>query len=175
MDWMMMPLRRYAEFGGRSQRMECGMFYLLLTVSAVMSFLIMWWIGSGVAEGMAQPDAGLVRAFMTTGIFLLVFTLFWLGMLVPFLAVSVRRLHDIGWHGWWVALPSVSFVVVVAVWVSGGVTRNETMVALTPWLWLGWLVGAAVFVGITFLPGARGPNRYGIDPKGRSDVADVFA
>jgi uncharacterized membrane protein YhaH (DUF805 family) len=175
MEWMIMPLTRYVEFDGRSQRMECGMFYLGLAASAVITFLVFWGVGSSLADSLTQPDAGLVRAFMTTGIFLLVFTLFWLGMLVPFLSVSARRLHDIGWHGWWAAVPSVSFFIVLALWVSGGVTRNETLTGAVPWLWLGWLVGAVVFLAIMFLPGTRGANRYGVDPKGTTDVADVFA
>jgi uncharacterized membrane protein YhaH (DUF805 family) len=34
MDWMLMPLRRYAEFSGRSRRKEYWMFTLLMVIMA---------------------------------------------------------------------------------------------------------------------------------------------
>ena len=44
------------------------------------------------------PSAGMVGALGVVGILLL---LFWVGILIPSIAVQVRRLHDINRSGWW--------------------------------------------------------------------------
>lgn len=53
------------------------------------------------------------------------------------LPVSVRRLHDIGWSGWWVLLLFVPFVF------------------------------AALFLALLFWPGTKEANRFGPPPKVR--------
>ena len=49
MEWMLMPLRRYAEFDGRSRRMEYWMFtlgyWILVTLWVVLSFIVGALIG----------------------------------------------------------------------------------------------------------------------------------
>lgn len=62
-----------------------------------------------------------------------------LAMLVPSLAVLIRRLHDVGVSGWWILIGLVPVVGVI---------------------------GAIGIFVLTVLPGSRGPNRYGDDPKG---------
>ncbi|GAA4409577.1 DUF805 domain-containing protein [Quisquiliibacterium transsilvanicum] len=62
--------------------------------------------------------------------------LFVLAMLLPSLAVSVRRLHDIGRSGWWLL---VSFIP---------------------------LIGAIVLLVFALRDGDAGDNAYGPNPKG---------
>ena len=100
MELMFMPLRRYADFNGRSRRKE------------FWSYLLLWWIAyfvlmyldaalglGGSATGYA--DGGSVGFNMTGGILSILFAL---GTFVPNIAVSVRRLHDTGKSGWMVLL-----------------------------------------------------------------------
>lgn len=70
--------------------------------------------------------------------------IFSLAILVPSLALSFRRLHDTNRSAWWL------------------------LIALIP------LIGGLVLFVFTCLPGTKGPNRYGDDPKAPS-LAETFA
>ncbi|WFL76145.1 DUF805 domain-containing protein [Altererythrobacter arenosus] len=78
--WVLLPLRRYAQFTGRSCRKEFWLFLLAANI-ATLVFLIL-----GVMIGFQAATA-----------------LWLLGLLaiaVPYVAVQVRRLHDQGRTGW---------------------------------------------------------------------------
>jgi uncharacterized membrane protein YhaH (DUF805 family) len=121
MEWMTMPLRRYAEFSGRSRRKEYWMFTLML---AILNFVI----------GIVESTMGL--AGTVGGLYGPLSLLVMLAILVPYLAVGARRLHDTGRSGWWL------------------------LIGLIP------IVGAIVLLIFFVLEGTKGPNEYGPDPKG---------
>jgi len=83
MEWMTMPLRRYAEFSGRSRRKEYWMFTLLLIIVNVVVGILE--LSLGLAGTMGYGPLSLVVL---------------LAVIVPSIAVSVRRLHDTGRSGW---------------------------------------------------------------------------
>ena len=81
--------------------------------------------------------------------------------IVSWFAIGVKRLHDRDQSGWWILL----FYFGPA--VASGLAQNSdsgaaalilSLVSLGIWIW------ALVVLG--FLPGTRGPNRYGPDPLG---------
>ena len=76
---------------------------------------------------------------------------YWLAIIVPTLAVTVRRLHDRDMSGWWY----LGFIVLSAIPL------------------VGWIASIAQIV-IFCLPGTPGPNRFGEDPLDPTG-ADVFA
>ncbi|HTV83262.1 MAG TPA: DUF805 domain-containing protein [Acidobacteriaceae bacterium] len=88
MEWYRMAWQRYAQFDGRSHRKEYWMFVLInLIVSLILC------AGIFVARSYAVTIAcGIVCC------------LYGLAAIVPGLAVSVRRLHDIGRSGWWLLI-----------------------------------------------------------------------
>lgn len=100
MEWMLMPIRRYADFEGRSRRMEYWMFYLgqliLYTVLAVFFVFVSVALGSAGAE-------------MAALIILIPFFLLMLALFIPTLAVTVRRLHDQDKSGWWILIQLIPF------------------------------------------------------------------
>jgi|KBSSwiStaDraftv2_1062776.scaffolds.fasta_scaffold198830_3 uncharacterized membrane protein YhaH (DUF805 family) len=74
------------------------------------------------------------------------FGLFVLGSFIPALALRVRRLHDINRSGFWI------------------------FIGLLP------IIGALVLLVLSLMPGTRGTNRFGADPKGAgSEMSEVFA
>ncbi|WP_299434489.1 DUF805 domain-containing protein [uncultured Maribacter sp.] len=85
MEWFTMVLKKYAEFKGRSRRKEYWMFYLFSTIISVVLSII---------------DAS-VLGLEGFGIN----TLYSLGVLVPTIAVGVRRMHDVGKSGWFLLIP----------------------------------------------------------------------
>jgi len=91
MNWYLKVLKEhYADFNGRARRQEYWMFFL---------FNLIFSIGIGVVEGIIGTT--------------ILGVIFSLAMLIPGLAVSVRRLHDIGKSGWWyllVLLPIIGWI-----------------------------------------------------------------
>lgn len=113
--------QRYADFTGRSRRAEYWWF--LLINSAVYTGI---WV-VGLILGAASDTLGALV------IFLLV--IYWLAVLVPSIAVTIRRLHDTSKSGWFL------------------------LIGLIP------LVGAIILLVAYFTDGDRGQNQYGPSPK----------
>ena len=100
MNWYVEVLKKYAVFEGRAHREEYWMFVL---INFVISFVL------ALVEGLARfaPDARLS-----------VSGLYALAVLVPGLAVSVRRLHDTGKSGWYLLIGLIPFgAIAVLVWL----------------------------------------------------------
>lgn len=93
---LVLPLRLYATFSGRATRAEYWIFTLV--VSVLMYALL---IG-----GMAMSFVGLAGGSLEQlkwGVTIALGGVFIMALLciVPLLSVQVRRLHDVGWSGWW--------------------------------------------------------------------------
>ncbi len=94
MSWFIEALRKYADFSGRSRRKEYWFFVLFVAVISTVLTII----------------DGLIGAYdRSTGVGLLS-AIFSLAILIPSIAVSVRRLHDIDRTGWWVLISLVPLV-----------------------------------------------------------------
>jgi uncharacterized membrane protein YhaH (DUF805 family) len=103
MEWMLMPLRRYADFSGRSRRKEYWMFALLLMVVGVTLTIV-----TGGFSSMMDPTSMVGNATMGAGSIIL--GLFYLAIFIPALAVQVRRFHDQDKSGWLVLLNFIPFL-----------------------------------------------------------------
>src|ERR1035438_1320758 len=103
MEWYLMVWRRFAEFEGRSRRQEYWMFQLF-NILAALAMAALGAIGIAINQ-----KFGIILFFP--------FTLYWLAMIIPALAVSVRRLHDTGRSGWllllFVVLGLIPFVGII--------------------------------------------------------------
>lgn len=124
MEWMMMPLRRYADFSGRSRRKEYWMFLLGVLIAALVL---------GFIEGLIGINT------MVAGVYGPLTVLLLLAVIIPSIAVQVRRFHDQGKSGWFVLLGFIPFV------------------------------GGIILLVFMCFEGAQGPNEYGPDPKGGAD------
>ncbi len=93
-------LGNYATFSGRASRSEFWWFYLfLIIVSAILNVIdsaLGFRVGATAEEFIIN---GTAVPFVSTGVGVLS-TIFGLAMLIPFLAVGVRRLHDSDKSGW---------------------------------------------------------------------------
>jgi uncharacterized membrane protein YhaH (DUF805 family) len=93
---------KYAQFEGRATRSEYWYFVLFYIIGALIVGLL-----DGVMSGLTGGNAGGI------GILSL---LYFLGTLVPSIAVGIRRLHDTGRSGWWylIALIPIASLVLLA-------------------------------------------------------------
>lgn len=150
MEYMFLPFKRYFDFSGRSRRKEYWMF-TLLNVVVVMALMFVVLGTGGFASGIdATAGDAAILASMFSGVGILI-GLWILAVLIPSIAVTVRRLHDRDMSGWWY----------LAFFVGGMIP------------YVGFIASIALLV-LMVLPGTPGPNRFGEDPKNPSS-ADVFA
>jgi uncharacterized membrane protein YhaH (DUF805 family) len=169
MDYMFLPLKRYAEFSGRSRRKEYWLYALFLVILWAIFFGVLFGVaGSALLAGGRGGAGALLAGGGTIMIVALLGVIVWLGLLIPSLAVAVRRLHDTERSGWWlggyIIVAMLNNVVTSA--TGGGGLARITMVAV--------LVYAVTLLVFFCFDGTKGPNRYGPDPKGEVD-ARVFA
>ena len=119
MYWYLEAFKKYAVFGGRSRRKEYW-YFMLFNIVVIY-----------VLEGIDR----LLETLTGLSVDLLI-GIYALAAIIPLLAVSVRRLHDIDRSGWWY------------------------LINLIP------LIGPIVMLVFTLLDSTPGDNRYGPDPKG---------
>ena len=163
MKWMFLPLKRYAEFSGRSRRKEYWLFFLgLMLLYSVLFILMIVLLGGAVLSAIESKGSGsmgpvLGRSLMGIGVAMLI-VLAWWALLIPSIAVGVRRLHDIDRSGWWLMLacgPWISGMVIAPAAQSQTLADIFTFASLT---------GIVVLLAFATLPGTRGHNRFGPDP-----------
>lgn len=181
MEFMFLPLKRYAEFSGRSRRMEFWMWILFqFLLGFVFIFAFVGLVGSAIFAGnMERPEQVLGSGGAAIGLVLL-WAVVSLAFLIPNLAVTIRRLHDTDRSGWWIMLywgPYLASMFTTPTFASVE-QSGDNMAALggaAIVLSLAWLIGSLVLLVFLFLDGTPGSNRYGPDPKGRADAGNVFA
>lgn len=134
--------QKYATFSGRASRSEYWWFVLfIMIVALVLSGIMMMGMNftTGEMGALAMIAAGLLG-------------IFYLGVLIPSIAVAVRRLHDRNMSGWWyLGFIALSFIPLV-----------------------GFVASIAMLV-IFCLKGTDGDNRFGPDPLRPGARADIFA
>ncbi len=119
MDWYLQVLKNYAVFDGRARRKEYWYFTLF---NIIISFVL------GFVDGILGSYSSETGFGLFSGIYSL-------AILIPSIAVSVRRLHDTERSGWWL------------------------LIILIP------LIGAIVLLVFTVQDSQPGPNKYGENPK----------
>jgi len=103
MNWYLLVLKKYATFNGRARRKEYWMFTLFSTIISVILSLF----GALVLD--------------TEGID----TIYSLAVLVPTIAVGVRRMHDVGKSGWFIIIPIYNIILAATDSVNGANEYGE--------------------------------------------------
>ena len=90
--------KNYAEFTGRSTRSDYWWVWLGNFILSI-PFWIIYFYTVFLSAVMASVDDSVSEAtFMVFGLVAIIYAVFYLAILVPTLALSVRRLRDAGFH-----------------------------------------------------------------------------
>lgn len=113
MNWYLKCWKQYADFKGRARRKEYWMFFLFNIIIVFLLDMI------DASMGMLDEESGFG---LLSGIYML-------AVIVPNIAVSVRRLHDIGKSGWNYFIGMIPLVgpIVMIIWfaTAGDVGSND--------------------------------------------------
>lgn len=122
---------RVFDYSGRSRRSEYWWYWAF--------YMGVWFVSYFVFIGailIVTPEDGPGVAGLVV---LILYGLLNLGLLIPGLSLTVRRLHDLDRTGWWVVTVFIPFV--------------------------GFFFGIMLLIWFA-QDGTDGPNRFGLDPKG---------
>lgn len=132
--------RKYATFRGRSARKEYAVFTVAnFVLSAVLGLI---------------PVIG--------GLFSLI-------IIIPGIAVAVRRLHDLNRSGWWLLAPFL-ILIIGLIGVAGSVEDGGA----AAWVWLmvaGGIMSLVMSIWLLFARGTAGVNRFGDAQQDNADGA----
>jgi uncharacterized membrane protein YhaH (DUF805 family) len=112
-NWFILPFKRTADFNGRSGRSE---FWTFAIINTILLFVLFY-----------SAELSNILNFIAK--------LYTLLIIVPSIAVGIRRLHDIGKSGWWLLL---LFII---------------------------LIGLPVLIYFFIQDSEQGSNEYGVNPQ----------
>jgi len=135
-------LRKYADFKGRASRSEFWCFFFFVIIAQAVARVVDLFLGSGgYLPGPVSSLTGLL-------------------LIVPQIAVAVRRLHDLGRSGRELLVPCLMLVAAPLVFSFSGILPR--IVALG-YAGLTLLVFANLLL-LFVKEGKKVPNRYGASP-----------
>ncbi len=112
-DAIKLGLARYADFTGRSSRAEFWWWILFVVIGGFAGVIID--LASGLTVNISGVPVGIVGSLWN------------LAILMPNLAITARRLHDINRSGWWqlgamfgwglLLIPGLVFSILIFIWV----------------------------------------------------------
>lgn len=102
MEWMLLPYKRYADFSGRSRRLEYWLFTLFYILTIVALIILAVALDSTWRSG-GEMGTGSVAVLILLAVFVL-------GSIIPSIAVSVRRFHDQDKSGWMYLLSFIPYI-----------------------------------------------------------------
>jgi uncharacterized membrane protein YhaH (DUF805 family) len=119
MYWYLKVLKQYADFSGRARRKEYWMFLLFNLIFALVALIFDNVLGISSEDSINGP----------------IYSIYTIAMLIPGLAVGIRRLHDVGKSGY-------TFLII-----------------LIP------IIGAIWLLALYCNDSQQGTNKWGQDPK----------
>lgn len=166
--------KKYSDFSGRARRKEWWSFILFQLLIFIVPVVL--FVATSVGEMMSDPDTmqymsqnpddeEYIYSLMSGNVYFWAMIIVGLLLLVPWLAVTCRRFHDVGISSglFWVVggLAILNNVITLFVMIEPGVIPHAVTSIISI---LSSLVGLVILV-IAFIPGKIGPNAYGPDPK----------
>jgi len=115
MNYYLKCLKNYAVFEGRARRKEYWMFVLINLLIEIAIEIADELLGPGGATAILS-------------------WVYWLAILLPSLAVTIRRLHDTGRCGWWLLLGFIPIIgqIPLLIFLCGASRKGENKYGPNP-------------------------------------------
>ena len=120
--------KNYAEFTGRSTRPDFWWVWLGNFILSIPFWIIYFYTVFLSAVMDSVSDSASEATFMVLGLVVIIYAIFYLAILVPTLALSVRRLRDAGFHWAFIFLRFVPMVGGIALLILLAMPTKETEV-----------------------------------------------
>lgn len=135
-------IRKYTVFRGRASRSEFWWYFLVMTLANVL------FVVAGQVE-----DLQVVTLYPTA------YLAFHALTVCPTLAVTIRRLHDVGFSAW--RMLGYAPLIISTIWAL----MSDSHLAIAGAAYLIGLICYVTMIVHATLRGASGDNKYGPDPK----------
>lgn len=148
---------KFATFSGRARRREYWLFCLFMVIVSVAIQALSWAVKSSAVLTIVVSIISIVWSLYT---------------FIPTIAIAVRRLHDTNHSGWWYpfgAIMSIAFAILLTLAIASAPNNTAYLVAS-----LVCLAVCIAYVVLFFLPGTKGENNYGPDPKAKPEENDII-
>ena len=145
---------KFATFSGRARRREYWLF-------ALFTIII-----NSVINGLSLAVQNSVPLTIVVSIISIIWGLY---TLIPSIAITVRRLHDTNRSGWWYLL-AIIFIFASVIFGALQLESSNNLLLIPTFL---CIAGFFAFIVFLFLPGTKGENDYGPDPKAVADANDT--
>lgn len=143
MKFYSMAFNKYLQFTGRSRRAEYFWFNFINVLIVIALALIATYLGPSLGVEFVSVMAGITGIF---GLFIF----------IPTISILARRLHDLNLSAWLILI----YIIIASVFQT--ILTNHPDDRLQSGL---VLIGLLFNLILCFIPGTKGPNKYGPDPK----------
>ena len=145
--------KHYFDFHGRASRSEFWMFFGVCYMAQLV-FSIVMNVSQGVYVDAVNPIS-------------LIYLVYLMVIFIPSLAVGVRRLHDIGKSGWYLA-GALILAVILAFAIGLAIAFKSNVVAIVSMPL--FMILLLVFYIVPMLKGQPGENKWGPNPKDEESI-----
>lgn len=174
MKWFIKCFKQYADFSGRARRKEFWWFtvinfiIMLIFIIGLMVPIVKMSYDVAMSGGDLEDfnEMEMVVAMLKNPI-IYIYLIYYLAVLVPRIAVFVRRLHDIGRSGYWAFLYFGASIIAQIINLGNYGTGVYIIIAMA------LLFIAILFLVWLFTDSQYGPNQWGPNPKGEGNPEEV--
>ena len=171
MKYFLKCWKHYADFKGRARRKEYWMFILFyLIIGVILGSILGVGLGLQNFSSIEMYNSFISNPFVIFGIgegwvriVFYVYVAFWLASLLPYFAVTVRRLHDIGQKGTWLLLILIPPILEMIVLFNMDSVEIVVIFSIINSICNMIILGLYLVLGC--IDGQKGENQYGPNPK----------
>lgn len=171
MKWFLKCFKQYADFSGRARRKEYWWFFLInFFIGTILSIIWTANIFSHAEDSsqMEVPMSIMSNVFTPTYFIILIYGL---TILIPSIAVAVRRLHDIGRSGLWYLYMIIALFVFSFIMGMGSVSGDIMSIGMV--IGIVGIIGVYIWMLIWFVKDSQyGENEWGPNPKGEGNPVE---
>ena len=172
--WFIYAIHNIFNYQGRARRAEFFGFQFINYLSQMAIIVGLGLLGLGLLSNEQQSGGDTAISFLVVCGGLLFIYQVW--MFLVSLSITARRLHDLGWSGWWqlvIILPTIGISLFMMMTQMEIGRKGEPIYLSLIALYALFVFG--IFGILFFKEGKIGANEYGEDPKAEERIVQPFS